>query len=76
MHIEICASRAFSEPSGALRGRALWQMGHSSSSFRGGWVGAGVRKGGRRFGSGWGCRKEDEIDGNRWWTWGGRYCPY
>lgn len=67
MHDEMCASRAFSEPSGALRGRALWQTGHSSSSFRGSWVGAGVRKGGWRFG-GWGCRKEDEIDGNRWWT--------
>lgn len=75
MHIEMCASRAFSEPSGALRGRALWQMGHSSSSFIGSWVGAGGRKGGRRFGGRWGCRKEDEIDGNRWGTGAGRYCP-
>lgn len=68
MHNEMCASRAFSEPSGSLSGRALWQMGHSSSSFRGSWVGAGVRKRGWRFGGGWECRKEDEIEGNRRWT--------
>lgn len=61
----MCASRAFSEPSGPLRGSALWQMGHSSSSFRGVWGGAGVRKGGWRFGGGWGCREEVGIRGNR-----------
>ena len=66
----MCASRAFSEPSGPLRGRAPWQMGHSSSSFRSGW-GTGVRKGGCRLGGGGGCREEEGIGGNRWWTWGG-----
>lgn len=67
----MCSSRAFSEPSRPLRGRALWQMGHSSSSFRGGWGGTGVRRGGWRLGVGWGCREEDMIGGNRWWTWDG-----
>lgn len=71
MHDAMCASRAFSEPFGPLRGRALWQMGHSSSSLRGRWRGAGVCNGGWRLGDGWGCRDEDGIGGNRWWTWDG-----
>ena len=32
MHSVTWASRATSEPSAPLGGRALWQMGHSSSS--------------------------------------------
>lgn len=42
MHAATCPSRAVSEPSGPLGGRAEWQMGHSSSSFNGGGGGGGI----------------------------------
>lgn len=38
MHAVTWASRATSEPSGPLGGRALWQIGHSSSSRKTGWA--------------------------------------
>jgi len=44
MHDATCASRAVSLPSGPLGGRAVWQIGHSSSSRRTG-IGAGGRAG-------------------------------
>ena len=39
MHEATCCSRAVSLPSGPLGGRAVWQIGHSSSSRR---TGAGA----------------------------------
>lgn len=38
IHAVTWASRATSEPSGPLGGRAPWQIGHSSSSGRSGWT--------------------------------------